>query len=371
MQKTLLLPLVLLSAAAFGQLNNSAFEQRLNIQPVDSGKLFLGLNLMGFGKNNEYFDTTVEGYTLMGYQVNPYLSYHIASNVRLDAGVYAQKDFGNEEYSEVRPTLSLKVTNGNLGFVFGTLEGSLNHRLIEPLYDFERVLKNRLENGIQVLWMRDDLFLDAWVDWQNMIYLNDTEQERFTAGVSFNKVLIKKNNFHFDLPIQLVADHQGGQIDSNNGPVITRVNAAIGFTAETKASGFISAWGIKPYVVASSTSSNLAAFKDGHGIFINPYIETKIGLTLMGSYWSGDQFLTIQGGQLYPSISENYPTRVDELRELIMLRFLYDVKLADGLTLTARAEPFYDTFAEAIEYSYGFYLSFSDRFFLLNAKKHR
>jgi hypothetical protein len=146
MRKALLLPLLLVSGVTFSQLNNSAFEQRMAIQSADSGKLYLGLNLLGFGKNNEYFDTTVEGYTLMGYQVNPYLSYHVAPNVRLDAGVYAQKDFGNEEYSEVKPTLSLKITNGNLGFVFGTLEGSLNHRLIEPLYDFERVLKNRLEN---------------------------------------------------------------------------------------------------------------------------------------------------------------------------------------------------------------------------------
>lgn len=371
MRKTLLLSLFLLPHFVFSQLNNASFDQRMLIQPADSGRLFFGLNFMGFGKNNEYFDTTVEGYTLMGYQVNPYLSYHIDPHVRLDAGVFAQKDFGNEDFSEVIPTLSLKVTNGNFGFVFGTLEGSLNHRLIEPLYDFERVLKNRMENGIQMLWMRDDLFLDAWVDWQNMIYMNDTEQERFTAGVSFNKTLFKKDNFHFDLPVQIVADHQGGQIDSNNGPVITRFNAAIGFTAETKTSGFISAWGIKPYFVASSSSYDLAPFKDGHGFFINPYVETKIGLTVMASYWNGDQFLSIQGGQLYPSISDNYPTRVDELRELVMLRFLYDVKLTDGLMLTARAEPFYDTFAQALEYSYGFYLSFSDRFFLLNAKKPR
>jgi hypothetical protein len=371
MKKSILVFIFLFPGLVSAQLNNSAFEQRMAVQQADSGKLFLGFNMLGFGKNNEYFDTTVDGYTLLGYQVNPYLSYHVSEKVRLDVGVFAQKDFGNNEYSEVKPTLSLKVVNKNFSFIFGTLESSLNHRLIEPLYDFERVLKNRLENGIQILWIKDDLFLDVWADWQNMIYLNDTEQERFAAGLSFSKSIVKENNFRLDVPVQLVADHRGGQVDVNSAPVITRLNAAVGITAEVRSLSFITAWGVKPYVVAYRSSYEQASFKDGHGVFINPYINTKIGLTVMGSYWKGDQFLTIQGGELYPSISENYPVRVDEVRELYMLRFLYDVKLADGLMLSVRAEPFYDTFAESLEYSYGFYLNFSDRFFLLNAKKNR
>jgi len=356
---------------ALGQLNNRAFEQRMQVAQADSGKLFLGVNFLGFGKNNEYFDTTIDGYTLFGYQINPYLSYHLARNVRLDAGVYAQKDFGNDEYSEVAPTLSLKVTNRNFNFVFGTLEGSLNHRLIEPLYDFESVLNSRLENGIQVLWMKDDLFLDMWVDWQNMIYFNDSEPERFAGGISFNKTILQKGKFQVSLPIQLLADHQGGQIDVPGNPVITRYNGAAGLTIESESAGFVNSFGLKSYMTGFTTSSDQLAYEDGYGIFINPYITTKIGVTLMGSYWYANKFLTIQGGQLYPSVTDNYPNRVDEIREFFMLRFLYDLKLADGLILTARAEPFYDTYAETIEYSFGVYLNFSDRFFLLNAKKNR
>lgn len=369
MKKSVVVLFLSLSVAAFGQLDNRAFEQRMRVQEADSGKLFLGINFLGFGKNNEYFDTTVEGYTLFGYQLSPYLSYHISKNVRLDAGVYAQKDFGNDDYSEVKPTLSLKVVNRNFNFIFGTLEGSIHHRLIEPLYDFERTLNNRLENGVQILWIKDDLFLDAWVDWQKMIYFNDDEPERFSAGISFNKSIFRKGNFHIDLPLQVLASHQGGQIDVVGNPVITQYNGVAGLTFESESSGFIKALGLKSYVAAFKTSSDESAFEDGHGVFINPYISTRIGLTLMGSYWRGDQFLTMQGGQLYPSVTENYPLRVDEVRELFMLRFLYDLKISDGLILTARAEPFYDTYAEALEYSFGLYLNFSDRFFLLNAKK--
>lgn len=372
MKKSLFILFSLISAGAFGQLNNRAFEQRMAVNAADSNKLFLGVNFLGFFKDNEWFDTTIDGYTLFGYQLNPYLSYNIAKNVRLDAGVYAQKDFGNDDYTDVKPTLSLKITNNrNFKFIFGTLEGSVHHRLIEPLYDFERVLNNRLENGVQVLWMKDDLFLDAWIDWQNMIYFNDIEPERFTAGVSFNKTLFRRNGFHIDLPVQGMANHQGGQIDSVDNPVITMYNGAVGLTIESESNGFVRAWGLKSYVAGYNTSSDLLPYKDGMGVLINPYVTTKIGLTLMGSYWRANQFLTIQGGDLYPSINKKYPSRVDEERDFFMLRVLYDLKIADGLILTARAEPFYDTYAEALEYSFGLYLNFSDRFFLLNAKKGR
>lgn len=369
MKRPLFILFLAVSLTGYGQLNNQAFEQRAQVVESDSGKLFLGVNFLGFGKNNEYFDTTVDGYTLFGYQLNPYLSYNISKNVRLDAGVYAQKDFGNAEYSAAKPTLSLKIANRNFNFIFGTLEGSLHHRMIEPLYDFERVLNNRLENGVQILWMKDDLFLDVWMDWQNMIYFNDTDPERFVAGASFSKTLFRKGRFHVDAPIQLLADHQGGQIDLPGNPVITRYNGAVGLTIESESAGFVRAWGVKSYVTGFSTSSDRLAFEDGNGIFINPYVTTKIGLTVMGSYWKGNEFLTIQGNQLYPSVTDNYPGRLDETREFFMLRFLYDLKLADGLMLSVRAEPFYDTYAEALEYSFGLYLNFLERFFLLNAKK--
>jgi hypothetical protein len=112
-------------------------------------------------------------------------------------------------------------------------------------------------------------------------------------------------------------------------------------------------------------------FKDGWGVYINPYITTSFGLTVMGSYWHSDKFLSFNGGGFYPSISEQRPERVDRQREIFMLRFLYDVKVADGLNFTLRAEPFYDTYSKAIEYSYGFYFNYYNRFFLLHARQSR
>jgi hypothetical protein len=41
-----------------------------------------------------------------------------------------------------------------------------------------------------------------------------------------------------------------------------------------------------------------------------------------------------------------------------------------GLSLTARVEPFYDTYSDNIQYAYGFYFNFTDRFFLGHAKEN-
>ena len=60
MKKGFIFLFLLTSASAFGQLNNHAFEQRMAVAEADSGKLFLGLNLLGFFKDNEWFDTTLE-----------------------------------------------------------------------------------------------------------------------------------------------------------------------------------------------------------------------------------------------------------------------------------------------------------------------
>ncbi|MGB4972099.1 MAG: hypothetical protein WBO32_05540 [Cyclobacteriaceae bacterium] len=230
--------IILFFAAAqntvFGQLDNTVFDDRLHLEEADTGKLFLGLNFLGFSKNNEYFDTIIGGYTLLGYQLHPTLSYYPAKNVRLDAGVFVQQDFGNRDFSTVVPTVSLKVTKGPLALVFGNIESSLNHRLIEPLYDFERVLTDRMETGIQLQFMTEGLFFDLWLDWQNMIYNNDPEQERFVSGLSLDKRIIKRGSFQVSLPIQIQMSHRGGQIDVNPLPLETVMNSAFGIEVKKK-----------------------------------------------------------------------------------------------------------------------------------------
>lgn len=359
-----------MAASAGAQLNNSAFDQRLPIDSTEASKFYAGVSLLAFGKNNEYFSTTVNGYTLFGYQVNPYATYFFNSTIRLDAGVYLQQDFGNNNFSTVSPTLSLKIKHRNFYFTIGTLEGSLHHQLVEPLYDFEHVLNKRLENGIQFQWIKDGLFADAWVNWEKMIYFNDPDQERFLAGLSVIKRLLKIKGWTFELPVQMTVRHAGGQIDTSTKPLTSIFASATGLTIQKEESGFVTSYGIKSYFLTyKNLTSRLLPYKDGNAFYVNPYVQTRWGLGLMASYWYGNEYLTFDGNQLFPVTSERLPNVVHQPRVFYMLRILYDVKIAEGLMLTARTEPFYDTYSRTLQYSYGFYLNFTDRFFIGHAKK--
>lgn len=370
MRALLLCLTFLLGVPAFAQLDNSSFDQRLAIEPADSGKLFAGLRVLAFGKNNEYFETTISGYTLFGYQFNPYVYYQLGEKVRIDVGAYLQQDFGNSRFSTVVPTLSLKIKHQHFSAILGTLEGSTQHQLVEPLYDFENVLKKRLENGLQFLWMKDGLFFDTWVNWEKMIYFNDPDQERFVAGLSFNKRIVHVDDWSLEIPVQATIRHAGGQIDISPKPLRSDFSSAIGLIVSKKLKSAVQAFGIKSYFLTNqSLTSRIVPYKDGNGIYLNPYLQTRFGLSLMGTYWYGNEFLNSDGSQLFPVSTEQYPYIVQPARALYMLRFLYEKKISEGLSLTARVEPFYDTYPKNIQYSYGFYLNFNDQFFLGHAKK--
>ncbi|MEM7110463.1 MAG: hypothetical protein AAF519_19700, partial [Bacteroidota bacterium] len=233
MKNTLLVFMFLgVSNLALCQLDNLAFDQLQPIPKQDSNALYIGFNALGFTKNNEYFNDIADGFTLFGFQFNPYFSYQVGDRFKFSGGLYLQQDFGNDDFSEIAPTFTAQYTFLNGKVLFGTLEGATSHQLIEPLFDFERVLVNRLENGFQFKIDKPDFFFDLWVDWQNMIYPGDNDQEEVTAGISFRKKIVEAGDVKFTLPVQALVFHRGGQIDSSPLPLQTYLNTALGLIVD-------------------------------------------------------------------------------------------------------------------------------------------
>ena len=310
MRRPILLSFLFLGVTlSYGQLDNRVFEDRRKVEESDSNKLFLGLNLLGFVKDNEYDNyrnPVITGYTLFGYQFSPYLSYHITKNIRVDGGIYLQKDFGNSKFSTVAPIFSVKYQKKYFSLIFGNLESSLNHRLIEPLYNFERVLNNRLENGMQLQVMRDDLFLDLWIDWQKMIYFNDPHQEELTAGLNITKRIMNGQTTQVTAPVQMVTHHRGGQINNSfSGPIETLTNSAFGLEVRHQSTGLVRETRLNGFYIyyKALTQDLIQPFKDGSGAYFNATASTKYGLDVMGSFWYGHEFVTVEGGRIYPSVS--------------------------------------------------------------------
>ncbi len=297
---------------SYGQLDNRVFEDRRHVEEIDSNKLFLGLNLLGFGKDNEYDNSrnpVITGYTLFGYQFSPTLSYHLTKNIRVDGGIYLQKDFGNSTFSSVAPIFSVKYQKKYFSLIFGNLESSLNHRLIEPLYNFERVLNNRLENGIQLQVMRDDLFLDAWIDWQRMIYFNDPRQEELTAGLNITKRMMNGRSTQITAPVQMIVHHHGGQINYRfNGPIETLMNSAFGLEGRHRSTGLVRETRLNGFYIyyKSLTQDLIQPFKDGSGAYFNAAASTKYGMEVWPRVYhrGGGQDLPFGfGRQSFPTAS--------------------------------------------------------------------
>jgi hypothetical protein len=141
----------------YAQLDNTALEKKLTVKPEYDQDFRIGLDAFGFLKNNEYFNNIADGYTLFGYQLNPKLVYFPSEFIRLEAGALLWQDFGTTRYKQVRPTFTIKIQKPHYQLLFGNLQANVSHRYIEPLYDFEKVINDPLENGVQFIWHRDKL----------------------------------------------------------------------------------------------------------------------------------------------------------------------------------------------------------------------
>lgn len=358
---------------ALAQLPNEAFEFRRPLVPADSQRVKLGIYMLGFNKNNEYFNKIADGYTLFGFQAVPYLTYQPTKRLRIDAGLLARKDFGNPAISAVEPLISIRYEQGPFNVVFGTLEGSLNHRLIEPIYDFERVMLDRLEEGLQFLYFKPKTFLDIWINWERMIYRGSPYQEEVSGGFSFNQQLLGNERWKLKLPLQFLAYHKGGQIDRARQPLETFVNAAAGLELRKDwEKGLLRSLRFQPYAVWYKDFSHelQQPYTEGHGWYVNLAAASR-HFEAMLSYWQGEGYMGIKGGALYQSVSSTYrwPEHTEDRRELLILRLMLQVPVARNLEVSTRFEPYYDLVHNKFEFSHGMYLNYKTNFNLFRIRQ--
>jgi len=361
----------------YAQWNNTEFMDPLPTDSARTKNLFFSVHTLSFLKDNEYASYIADGYTLFGFQFQPFFTYYPMKNVRVNAGVYLQKDFGNKNFSTIDPFFSVKLNYRHLDIVFGNLEGALNHRLIEPLYDFERVLKDRQEHGLQFLYTGNHFMGDLWVNWETMIYKGSPFQEEISGGISMTEKINLNENFSLDIPIQMIVYHRGGQIDSSPGRVLTRYNFSSGIDMKVQLKGFFNQLNLAGYYAYSNggnppngIKSDSVVYGNGNGAYFNLGLTTRNHFQIIGSFWAASNFSSEKGGQLYPSESSSYKKAglVEPKRTLFILRVFHTWKLADNLFFSSRIEPYYDFRVDTFEFAFGFYLNYRPEFFLWKAK---
>ncbi|RSK45964.1 hypothetical protein [Hymenobacter perfusus] len=358
---------------AWAQLDNRAFFNRLPLGPGYERQVRLEVHGLLFNKDNEYFNKIDPGLTYFGAQLAPRLVYFPAANLRLEAGIFLQKDYGTQRLRQVRPLFTLKYAQGSHRLLFGNIEGNLQHGYIEPMYDFERVLYDRLEEGVQYQYLTSNTFLDAWVNWRRQQYRFSNYQEEVAGGLSVERRLLgDSTGWLLKLPFQFTATHTGGQLDTIDKPLQTLFNGATGLRVrKALSSRFVQAAHFDGYVTYFHDYSFTYAlpYKRGTGLYLNAGLDTRLS-NLQLAYWQGSGYISPIGGRLYQSVSVSMadPGYTEKQRQLLILRAIKDYRLPGNLILTTRFEPLYDLNNGLFDFSFALYLNFNQSFLLGTVK---
>jgi len=362
MKKLLLLWVVLgFVSKGLAQVNNRVLADEIPILAADSGKFFFNVKTNSYFRNTEYFNPIELGRTLLGYQVQPLLAYQLNAFVKIQTGLYARRDFGaSEVFTDLQPVFSIKAEKGVFSMVFGTLEGALTHGFLEPIFDINRYIEHRNEEGIQFKIQSQQSFVDLFIDWNRYISRSSNEQEKFVVGLhAKHNLLPKEKSFKIIPDVQIIGKHHGGQIGSNNDPVTMRWNTALGLRFEHALNTHSAFFDVNYLSYAEPDGSGLWPFKNGIAYLSNLGIQ-KGAWTISSSLYWGNQFLAPIGTPIYASQSIEDPKLTVKERKLCYLRLVFEKPLMKSQIKTSfRLEPVYDLNKALLDYSYSLYLVYN------------
>lgn len=364
--------IICLSLPASGQEYLSLFKVNERLQASDSNKLFLFVRNTDFFKNNEYFNEIYEGYTLPGFNIETGLTYYPTSRARISGGVHLLKYSGKKSFNQVVPVVSAQIEiTPDLDFVIGTLYGTANHNMAEPLYAMERVLSNPVENGLQFLYHGSRIHADVWLNWERFIEPRDTFQEMLSQGISSEFfILPPSGKFVLSVPLQTVAVHHGGQINNSASHMQTLLNALTGlklsFHPET---GLVSKWSFETlYMVFHDHSpEKTLPFHNGFGIYPSVSAAGRYFFFSAG-YWYASDFIAPAGEPLMQSISFMNPEYTEPVRQQLIGKLCIENEAGKPVRWGVRFEPYYDLKHVYLDYSYSVFVIFNHDFFLKKTK---
>ena len=366
----LLLLVSLIQPTSYAQSNYTGRRYYPEFDTTANNDLLFRLENNNFLKNNEYFGNYVEGYTLIGFAVQPSFIYYAGKRFRLKAGVHLTQFFGESGFTDVLPVLSahLKATK-RLDIIMGSLRGDVNHNLIEPMFNPENQYLRPVEYGLQFLLNTCRFSMDAWIDWEQFITWGDTIPERFTAGFSSNTNITNRGSkLEVSIPIQLLAFHQSGQISDYNDLSYSLVNTLLGvkFGANV-GEGFINrVWVDASYLGYKELSgSYVPEFSSGYAIYPVAGVNYKYGQLMMG-YWHADNYFALKGNPIFQSVSNYKEGFYTRQRDVGIIKLNLTRTYKKGLSLNVEFAAYYDFPVSQFDYSYGLSIVYSPNFKIAN-----
>ena len=339
-----------------------------------NNKFVLAIDMTSFFKNNEYFSPIEKGRTLPGTNFSPRIAYQTNNKFRAELGVYSIYFSGEQERDNksifvdgIFARMQYAVTP-EFNVVLGNIYGGLNHRLIEPLFQWERQLMEKPESGLQFTYQNQRYFGDIWIDWQRYIERGDPVPELLTFGMSLEGKLTKpRNQLQVSVPFQLLINHSGGQINVSKPPMVVMGNAVSGICAEYfPEEGFLKSVALKTYIAGyydKLPNKEQRPYREGWGTY--PVIQlNSTSFSFMTGYWYAKQFYALNGESLFGSFNPYYPDELLPERELLTVKLMYSQQLLKNLNIGAGIETYTDLGLKSTDYSFNVYLRFNSEFVL-------
>ena len=329
--------------------------------------LSLHMRSTAFFRNNEYKNRFVPGYSLGGVFVEPLLEYRPDAATTIRAGVHLLKYYGRDTLDRILPVFRIQFdASEHISLLFGTIHGTTNHGLIEPVQGFEDYLINNYENGMQVLVNYPQFKSDIWLNWEQFIKKGDPVPEIFTAGTNNEFRLATWKGVMLSAPFSAVLQHVGGEIDSYWIPGGTRMNLVYGlrFHMEVVDRFFTGLYGVQNFVdfVEVNPGSHIT-IPNGHGNYSRIGFETRIG-DFEAGYWNAKDYNSPHGHPLFLSASMKEKGYYQASREMLVLKYQFERDLTRYLKLAIRIEPYYHFDTGRMDHSWGVYLVLNEGFFL-------
>jgi len=361
--------LIALSKFLYCQVDNSIFSCPVPQLQHEPHLLYFHFDNLNFFKNNEYFNKTEEGKTLIGYYFTPTLDFYVSDKTMIRGGVNLLKYSGTSGFGKFQPVFSIyHALSKNFCLVFGSLESSLFHVLPEPMFSFDRLIEHHLENGLQFIFNDTIIYSDTWLNWEKFIVDNDHEQERFTAGTSERFRIIKINNLDISLPVAITFKHRGGQVNKSGKTIQTITNSFTGLSFEyhpPDCAGRINSlnFDCNLYGFKDLSPNHELPFTEGYATYITAGMRTNC-INISAGYWNVWHYYSPLGEPLFQSVSLITPHYTDNNKILATGKIHYQKMILKKCAIILRFESYYDMGNDIFDFSYSMYLKINTEIFL-------
>lgn len=343
--------------------------------------LYISPNVATFVRDAEYFLPYTKGYTALGFFLKPTLTYRHNEHLSVSAGIDLMGIAGDhKKVRGISPIVQIKYSPiKNITIVGGTLN-NVGHGLDEPMFDYDRRFYAHKEDGLQLFAHTNHWRTEMWCNWEDFIVVGSPWQEKFTFG--WNNTFIPFSNLEntmvhnqptehtVKIPVSLMMNHRGGQIDAVEDTCIeTLANASIALEYEGRIRRL--SYDIEIPFYGFSNRSNKehihTHFKDGWGIYPNfslyggKFVRKHLNYNGFGGgigYWYGDGFISGRGSYLFQSRSYFDDSFTRRYRHMITANASY--WLNDILSFLFQA--YYDLDEASVDYAATISLSFGKKF---------